>query len=159
MRNVEVITRGLVIADSQVLLCTSKRGGYAYLPGGHVEFGEPAAAALRREFREETGLAVVVGPLLAIAEVVFSQAGRPRHEIDLVFHVEPWARCGLERVVSHEPDIEFEWRKPDDFSDLRIYPEIVRTWLLERLRSSAIIAHSPFEAYTHPVFLSSSGSA
>ncbi|HMA38063.1 MAG TPA: NUDIX hydrolase [Chloroflexia bacterium] len=38
------------------------------LPGGRCEAGEPAIAAVVREFREETGLEVAAGPLIYVAE-------------------------------------------------------------------------------------------
>src|SRR5262249_814619 len=43
---IEVIARGLLRDRSQILVCQSLKHGYCYLPGGHVEFGEPAAVAL-----------------------------------------------------------------------------------------------------------------
>jgi len=83
-----MISRGLMVAEGHVLLCRSLKGGYSYLPGGHVEWGEPAATALAREFAEETGLQVNVGGLLAVSENAFIQNGKRRHELNLVFHVE-----------------------------------------------------------------------
>src|SRR5207244_2488189 len=86
--DIEFIARGLCIRNERVLLCKSIKDNYLYLPGGHVDFGESAPTALAREFMEETGTAVQVGPLALIHEHLFRQSGRLRHELNLVFHVE-----------------------------------------------------------------------
>ncbi|HZY79413.1 MAG TPA: NUDIX hydrolase [Cyclobacteriaceae bacterium] len=52
-------------------------------PGGGIEFGEDAAACLTREFSEETGLKVDVGPFLFACELVKP----PLHAVELFFHV------------------------------------------------------------------------
>ena len=49
--------------------------------GGHVEFGERAADATVREWREEYGLRVEGLRLLGVVENVFTYEGRPGHEV------------------------------------------------------------------------------
>ena len=59
-----------IFRDGQVLLIERGKGalkGYWSLPGGHVEPGEPAREAARREVLEETG---VVAELLGLADVL-----------------------------------------------------------------------------------------
>ncbi len=85
---IEIIARGVFIQHGCVLLCQNTDKGYFYLPGGHVEPGEPASVALAREFVEETGRQVLVGDLLLASEHAFRQGKQDRHELNLVFHVE-----------------------------------------------------------------------
>jgi ADP-ribose pyrophosphatase YjhB (NUDIX family) len=53
--------------------------------GGTIEFGEPAADALRREFREELGEEICDLQSLCVLENVYTQNGAPGHEIVFVF--------------------------------------------------------------------------
>lgn len=57
--------------------------GFWAPPGGGIEFGEDARASLAREFLEETGLTVDVGPFLFACELVKP----PLHAVELFFHV------------------------------------------------------------------------
>jgi 8-oxo-dGTP diphosphatase len=52
-----------VLGDGRVLLCRNHRGEWE-LPGGRPEPGERHPGCLRRELREETGLAIEPGRLL-----------------------------------------------------------------------------------------------
>jgi 8-oxo-dGTP pyrophosphatase MutT (NUDIX family) len=53
-------------ATGRVLLACRRDDGTWGIPGGHVELGESIADAARREFREETGLAVELLCVLGI---------------------------------------------------------------------------------------------
>ncbi|WP_433202710.1 NUDIX hydrolase [Dactylosporangium sp. CS-047395] len=53
--------------------------------GGGIEFGEPAADAVRRELREELGVELYNVELLGVLENIFTAFGRPGHEIVFVF--------------------------------------------------------------------------
>jgi 8-oxo-dGTP diphosphatase len=70
-----VICAGAVVRDADGRLLLVRRGrppaqGSWTLPGGRVEPGESAAEAAVREVREETGLDVEVGELLATLPVL-----------------------------------------------------------------------------------------
>ncbi len=53
--------------------------------GGGVEFGESAAEAVAREWREEFGVTLVAPALRGVLENRFTYDGRPGHEIVFVF--------------------------------------------------------------------------
>jgi 8-oxo-dGTP pyrophosphatase MutT (NUDIX family) len=136
---IEILARGVLIMEDHVLLCRNVEGGYRYLPGGHVEPGESAAAALAREFMEESGVAVRVGGLLLISEHGFVQKGRPRHEIDLVFHVEHPPTLDPSRAwPSLEPDIAFDWVALSDLGAADLRPASISDWLIRLAKGGNI---------------------
>jgi ADP-ribose pyrophosphatase YjhB (NUDIX family) len=92
---IEFIARGLFVHRTHCLVCWNPKGGYGYLPGGHIESEEPAEAALAREMIEETGLACRVGPLLLTHENRFRTRKRAHHELNLVFAAELTDRAFL----------------------------------------------------------------
>jgi ADP-ribose pyrophosphatase YjhB (NUDIX family) len=130
---IEVIARAVVQSGPSVLLCRNRKGGYWYLPGGHVEPGEAAAAALSREMEEELGVQVRVGELMLVSEGLFVQGARSRHELNLVFHVEPADRKALSDSVgpqSREEAIDFAWVELARIVELDVRPEAVKAWLI-----------------------------
>jgi len=74
-----VVGVGAVVLDGDRVLLI-KRGheplkGQWSLPGGGVELGETLEAAIVREVREETGLAVEVGPMVEVLDRITRDAG------------------------------------------------------------------------------------
>lgn len=133
---IEILARGLLVVEGRVLLCRNVEKGYRYLPGGHVEPGESAAAALAREFLEESGITVRVGPLLLTSEHGFVQSGRPRHEMDLVFHVEqPPEEDLFSDWPSLEPDIAFDWVPVGEIAVSDLRPRSISDWVIARVKA------------------------
>ena len=123
---IENIARGVCIAGGKVLLCRPSKGGYTYLPGGHIEFGEKGAEALAREVREELGLESSVGELLGVVESSFVQHGRPHAEISLVFSLD----LGENPVVqSREEWIDFVWWPVDRLDEANLLPPEMKRYV------------------------------
>jgi ADP-ribose pyrophosphatase YjhB (NUDIX family) len=120
-KHIEVLVRGLWVQQDKLLVCRNHKHGHCYLPGGHVEPGEHAKDALVREFQEETGTSVAVGAMLLVSEQVFEQRGSRKHEVSIVFHVEP-ASGEVGEVVSREVAIGFEWLEAGGLEQARFLP-------------------------------------
>jgi ADP-ribose pyrophosphatase YjhB (NUDIX family) len=68
----------------------SLRGRW-FLPGGGVDHGEHPTAALRREFEEESGLTVELGPLLdVLSDVRTLPDATVLHTVRLIYRVARW---------------------------------------------------------------------
>ena len=118
-KTIEIIARGVLVHDDSLLLCRNRKRGYSFLPGGHVDFGEPAREALEREVREELGAGLLADRFLGAMEASFTQPkadkrgpGRRHHEVNLVFQLSPPpAGPSFEpgALRSQEKHIEFIW--------------------------------------------------
>jgi ADP-ribose pyrophosphatase YjhB (NUDIX family) len=117
---IEVIARGIMFHGERVLLCQNRKHGYFYLPGGHVESGETAAAALAREMQEEAAIGVAVGRVVLVEEHLFVQGGKSRHEINVYFSMSTTADpTGIRSV---EDQIAFAWVAVTDLEHTDIRP-------------------------------------
>ncbi|MEZ6235459.1 MAG: NUDIX domain-containing protein [Phycisphaerales bacterium] len=126
-QHIEVIARALIEHQGRVLLCRSVEHGYAYLPGGHVEFGESASQAVVRELEEEAGVPVQVAELALFHECRFIQRGKPRHELTILFHVK--LDDSSTSVQSREPHIAFDWVALSDLHAVDVRPAGIIEWL------------------------------
>lgn len=142
-KKIETIARGVMACGSKVLLCRDREKGYFYMPGGHVEPGELAVEALARELHEEAGLVRVnIGTCALVFEQRFTQNGKARHEISLVFHVEHaalpdgtplplgTAAAQVQDVPSLESHIEFVWIEAAALSEVDLRPLSMKAWLM-----------------------------
>jgi len=105
MKEIEVISRAVILDGTRILLCKGK-GNYYCLPGGHVEFGETAEAALRRELMEELGAEVKSAQFIGSHENIFDQEGQRRHELNFVF----LTALKSSEVKAAEDHLEFVWQ-------------------------------------------------
>lgn len=125
--SIEVLARAAVIVERRALLVRSKGALNTFLPGGHVEPGEPIAHALRREIDEELGLACTVGAPLGVVEHTWrDEQQRARFEVNHVFALRLPRDAA---VASKEAALEVFWCDLAALDELNLQPAPMRALL------------------------------
>lgn len=96
---------GICIERDKILLIhhksLGKTGSLWAPPGGGMEYGESAEEALKREFKEETGLEILIKQFLFVHEYL----DPPLHGIELFFLVE---KAGGQLKLGTDPEMSKE---------------------------------------------------
>ena len=80
-QHVNVIVRGLIFEEGELVLTEWVSKKWSFLIGGRIDFGESILTALHREIMEETEALVTVDKLVYFSENIFKHAnGREYHE-------------------------------------------------------------------------------
>jgi 8-oxo-dGTP diphosphatase len=102
----EIIGRAVIRRDDRLLVAREVGSPWCFLPGGHVEAGEPVETALIREIAEELGSGAWIDGFAGVVEHGYvTQDGTAHHEINLLFHVGITDR----EPASRESHLEFGW--------------------------------------------------
>jgi len=131
----QTTSRCLIIQGDSVILCKHIAGGYYFLPGGGLELGETLNQCITRELNEEMGLAesdikIHDGILLAIENQGYDSKGNFLYGIEVVKRVD----VKTDEVVSKEDLIGFEKVKISDLPNTKLYPEVIKNWVIEKLK-------------------------
>jgi ADP-ribose pyrophosphatase YjhB (NUDIX family) len=91
--------------------------GRWFLPGGGVDHGEHPTQALRREFEEESGLTVELGPLRdVLSDVRVLPDGTNLHTVRLIYTVASWS--GTLRAEQAGTTDAVRWVDKDELATL-----------------------------------------
>jgi 8-oxo-dGTP diphosphatase len=132
---IELIVRAVITDGSRLLLAQSVGEEWYFLPGGHVEHGEPAVAALRRELQEELGVRRVhVGGMLAVIETGYTDERGDHHEVNLVHRVS----VDDATDVSKEEHLRFRWLEMSELDRVELRPTPVAELLRQGLEGPEI---------------------
>ena len=121
-------THGLLVSDEFI------RGDYfTKLPGGGLEFGEGTRDCLIREFKEETGLDVIIGDHIYTTDFYQPSAFRTGDQIlSIYYYVSPFSLSQLQTR-----SIAFDF-KPEEIADKNGQAEHTRWIPLKDLSEEAM---------------------
>ena len=131
MTGIELLARAVIKHEDKILLAHRKGESNTFLPGGHIEAGEYAEDALKRELKEELGVESNIEGFVGLVEHKFidDNDGRYHEEINIVFK----ATINETEVSSAEGHLEFMWISPDDFEKENLLPssfrKLLKRWL------------------------------
>jgi 8-oxo-dGTP diphosphatase len=111
-----VVTAALVERDGRFLVTRRQQGvhleGYWEFPGGKCDAGEPLAACLARELREELNVTATVG-----AEIFTTTHTYPERSVELHF-----LRCTIDGEPQSVLGQEIRWVRREDLESLQFPP-------------------------------------
>lgn len=123
------------LQENAILLHRLEGDAIWALPGGRVDPGEEAAAAVVREMMEEVGEVVDCGELLYVVENFFEHQSKPNHEIGLYFLAHLSSESPLQSTAhSHfgiegSRRLEFRWFQLSELAAVNLHPSFLRAAL------------------------------
>ena len=141
MKNhIHVLIRGIILDVGHILLCKTLDlpANCCFLPGGHVEYGEGAEAAVLRKLQQEGGVACAVKRFLGCLEHSFEPGHNGichNHEYNLVFELASEEVNASMPLPQCEENIALSWMPLSALSEIDFRPEPLKTIMPEWLYS------------------------
>lgn len=139
----------IIIVDEHVLICDEDDDGYAMLPGGRVELGDPSKLSLEREIAEEIGLPGQVGDLLLMTESFYERDVEGLHEVGLFYRASlpadarPYGQSPWRVTHDEKHEHRFHW--------IALHGDGLETFNLKPAWLSEVLRRLP-DQLTHIVF-------
>ena len=121
-RRFHLIARAVILKEGHVLLARQKGMRNTFLPGGHINIGESAVTALKREIDEELGLKLDVEGYLGAVEANSEDDGAEQFEINHIFKASIKVTRFSSPLKSQEDHLEFLWSSIDDLYANNLLP-------------------------------------
>ncbi|MCG9787665.1 NUDIX domain-containing protein [Vibrio mediterranei] len=138
---------GIALQNNKILMLRVRdqySGEYWIPPGGGLEDSDVSSKqALVREFREETGLDVTVGPLLCVRE--FHETSSDRYHVELFYLVESWrgelSLVNLEGLNDSEYIQQVAWVDVENLNHYKVFPADIVSTVLPLIQAKQFATH------------------
>ncbi len=114
--------------QDKVLLQSSERDSYLFLPGGRVQYNETTIEALQREIVEEMGIIVKDSEmtLIHVAENFFTHDGKKIHELLFVYRIHNKEVSEKEEIrVIDKNDVTNKWYPITSLKKMDVRPSLI----------------------------------
>ncbi len=143
--NTHILARAVIIDNDHILLYKTldMRENFFFLPGGHVEHGESAKEALKREMIEETGCEVIIKRFLGCIENIFENSESCKchnHDYSFIFEVESKSLNMRTQLFNFDDRMELSWMSLSELSNIPFKTEalkkLIPKWLNDNLNEA-----------------------
>lgn len=143
---INVIVRAIIVHENHILLTTATADnpnfpqGIFFLPGGHVEYNEPALQSLKREIWEEMNLEIETSEFAGILECSWDRKGSIYHELNIVYyiHIKGLNLANPPIAMDHKFH-KFVWKRLDQIDNIVILPESLKTIIKNQVKQNSKI--------------------
>ena len=118
---------GVLIKKGKILLQRDKNSAEYAVPGGHVQVGETTENAVKREFREETGVDAAVERLLWTEECFWQWNGRQMHSLCFYYLISgDFPDTGEFLPHRDNARVEYGFVPLEKLKNITVYPDFIK---------------------------------
>lgn len=134
-KEIRPVVLGLVCKNGKMLVSEGfdhvKNQSFYRCIGGGIEFLENSTDALKREFKEEINLDIIINSFLGISENIFTFEGKDAHELILFYLIDIEDKDYKDEYINADNGGIVKWIDIEEFKNNNkiIYPKEVLQYL------------------------------
>ena len=130
-KEIRPVVLGIAIKNGKILVSEGydkvKKQIFYRCLGGGIEFLETSQEALKREYKEELGIDIIVEEFCGISENIFTYQGKNAHELILFYNIKIQDKDVREKyyIIDDNCESDAYWIDVNEFKNNKkiIYPE------------------------------------